>query len=86
MVVGSLSAPTALAYFVPFVHRIPFLFVWDTILFILWISLFGMFGNMYIKENAEGNKGVQRMKNAVWIDLVNALLWFISAIGMVGYW
>ena len=43
-------------------------------LFILWIALFGLFGNMYIKEKAEGDSGVQRMKNAVWVDLVNALL------------
>jgi hypothetical protein len=27
-----------------------------------------------------GNSGVQRMKNAVWIDLINMLLWFLSAI------
>ena len=66
--------------------RVPFAFVIDTILFILWISLFGLFGNMYIKENAEGDSGVQRMKNAVWVDLVNALLWLISAVGMVVFW
>jgi len=66
--------------------RVPFAFVIDTILFILWISLFGLFGNMYIKENAEGDSGVQRMKNAVWVDLVNALLWLISAVGMVIFW
>ena len=41
---------------------------------------------MYIKENAEGDSGVQRMKNAVWVDLVNALLWLISAVGMVIFW
>jgi H+/Cl- antiporter ClcA len=84
--VGSLSAPTALAYLVPFIHRIPFIFVWDTILFILWIALFGIFGKMYIHENPEGNGGIKRMKSAVWMDLVNALLWLISAIGMAGYW
>lgn len=64
-VVSSLAAVTALAYMIPFTLRIPFLFVWDTILFILWISLFGLFGSMYIKENAEGNGGIKRMKNAV---------------------
>ena len=62
---GSLSAVTALIYLIPFIARIPFLFVWDTILFILWIALFGLFGNMYIKEDAEGNAGIKRMKNAV---------------------
>ncbi|CZR70189.1 uncharacterized protein PAC_20090 [Phialocephala subalpina] len=84
-VTASLSAFLALLYLIPFVSRVPFAFVADTILFILWIALFGLFGNMYIKEHAEGDSGVQRMKNAVWVDLVNALLWLISAVGMVIY-
>lgn len=37
-------------------------------------------GKMYIKEHAEGDGGIQRMKNAVWVDLTNALLWLITAI------
>jgi hypothetical protein len=41
---------------------------------------------MYIKENAEGDSGVQRMKNAVWVDLANALLWLITAVLMAVYW
>jgi len=86
VVTGSFSAVTAVVYMIPFIARIPFLFVWDTILFILWIALFGLFGNMYIKENPEGNNGIKRMKNAVWVDLVNALLWLISAIGMFFFW
>ena len=45
-----------------------------------------MFGNMYIHERAEGDGGVQRMKNAVWVDLVNALLWLFSAVGMAVFW
>ena len=85
-VVASLSVFTSLLYMIPFLLKIPFLFLWDTILFILWISLFGLFGNMYIKEKAEGDAGVQRMKNAVWVDLVNALLWLGSAIGMGVWW
>lgn len=70
---------------IPFISHIGLLFIWDTILFILWIALFGLFGNMYIKEHAEGDGGVQRMKNAVWVDLVNALLWLVSAVGMAVY-
>jgi len=85
-VVGSLSAFTALLYLIPFISTFGILFVWDTILFILWIALFGLFGKMYIHERAEGDSGVQRMKNAVWVDLVNALLWLFSAIGMAVYW
>ena len=85
-VTASLSAVLALLYLIPFTSRIPFAWVCDTILFILWIALFGLFGNMYIKERAEGDAGVQRMKNAVWVDLVNALLWLISAVGMLLFW
>ncbi len=66
---------------VPIVLRIPFLFIWDTILFILWIALFGLFGKMYIGTRAD-DYGIQRMKNAVWVDLVNALLWLFSAVAM----
>ncbi|TAQ83052.1 hypothetical protein B7494_g8624 [Chlorociboria aeruginascens] len=80
VVTASLSAFTALIYGIPFVSHIGLLFIWDTILFILWIALFGLFGNMYIKENAEGDSGITRMKHAVWVDLVNALLWLFSAI------
>ncbi|QSZ37116.1 hypothetical protein DSL72_009209 [Monilinia vaccinii-corymbosi] len=86
---ASLSALTALLHLSPLLHRIPIpnlvlvLVLWDAILFILWIALFGLFGNMYIRERAEGDAGVQRMKNAVWVDLANALLWAGSAAGML---
>ena len=50
---------------VPMIVRIPFLFVWDFILFVLWIALFGIFGALFIKEKPEGNGGIIRMKNAV---------------------
>lgn len=85
-VTASISAVTAVVYLIPFIARVPFLFLWDLILFILWIALFGLFGNMYIKENAEGDSGIIRMKHAVWIDLVNALLWLFSAVGMAVYY
>ena len=41
---------------------------------------------MYINERAEGNGDIQRMKNAVWVDLINALLWLIGFIAAFGYW
>jgi len=85
-VVGGFSAFTALLYFIPFILRFAVFWMWNTALFILWISLFGLFGSMYIKENAEGNADVQRMKNAVWVDLVNALLWLVAAIAGFVYW
>ncbi|KAK1452598.1 hypothetical protein CCUS01_10829 [Colletotrichum cuscutae] len=86
VVVGALSAVTALLYFIPFILRFAIVWIWDAILFILWIALFGLFGNMYIKENAEGDSGIRRMKNAVWVDLANALLWLISALATAAYW
>jgi hypothetical protein len=44
------------------------------------MALFGVFGKMYISEDAEGNSGITRMKHAVWVDLVNMLLWFMTAV------
>jgi len=86
VVVGALSAFTALLYMIPFMMRIPFIFVWDIIILFFWIVLFGIFGKLYINENAEGDSGVQRMKNAVWVDLTNLLLWLITAVLMAGHW
>ncbi|KAI9649352.1 hypothetical protein NHQ30_001926 [Ciborinia camelliae] len=86
VITASFSAFTSLLHLIPLINLIPMLFLWDAILFILWIALFGLFGNMYIHERAEGDAGVQRMKNAVWVDLVNALLWAGSAVGMVIFW
>jgi hypothetical protein len=85
-VVASLSAVTALIYIIPFAKRIPFAFVWDTILLLLWFALFGLFGSLYLKENPEGDSGIIRMKHAIWVDLTNAFLWLISAAGMAMYW
>ncbi|KAH7358659.1 hypothetical protein B0T11DRAFT_340912 [Plectosphaerella cucumerina] len=86
VVVGSIAAVTSLIYLIPFVLRIGYIWVWDTIVFILWIAAFGIFGQMYIKEDAEGDEGIERMKNAVWVLLTNALLWLISAVAMGIYW
>ena len=47
---------------------------------ILWVAVFGLFGKIYMHADAAGNGDVQRMKNAVWIDLINMLLWFVSAL------
>ncbi|POS82499.1 hypothetical protein EPUL_006345 [Erysiphe pulchra] len=85
-VVAGLSAITALLYAIPIISRIPFVFVWDTILFLLWIAVFGVFGQMYINTDPQGDSSIQRMKNAVWIDLANAICWLISAIGMAIFW
>ncbi|KAK3331152.1 hypothetical protein B0H66DRAFT_587410 [Apodospora peruviana] len=85
-VVGGLSALTALLLCIPYFLRFALAWVWNLILFILWIALFGLFGKMYINENAEGNADIQRMKNAVWVVFVNALLWLVSSIAGFVYW
>ncbi len=86
-----LSAITALIYAVLPILISSFttaiLFAWDAVLFILWVAVFGLFGALYINENARGDGGVSRMKNAVWIDLINMLLWFVTAIvAAIGFW
>lgn len=85
-VVAGLSALTCIFYFVPFVVRFWLVWAWDFVLFILWIALFGVFGRMYIHEDAEGDPAVQRMKNAVWVVLTSALLWLLLALASLGYW
>lgn len=87
VVLGVLSAVTALVYMIPMVARkVPLLFAWDAILFFLWIVLFGIFGKLFINERAEGDGGIQRMKNAVWVVLVNMLLWLLTAVAMATTW
>ncbi|KHO00440.1 uncharacterized protein MAM_01218 [Metarhizium album ARSEF 1941] len=88
VVVGALSAVTCVVWFIPALLRHAGVFgaIWNLLLFILWITLFGVFGALFIHEKAEGDSGIQRMKNAVWVDLTSALLWLISAIATTIYW
>ncbi|RYP48679.1 hypothetical protein DL768_005459 [Monosporascus sp. mg162] len=86
VVVGVLAAVTALLYLIPFVLRFAAVPAWSFVIFVLWIALFGLFGSMYIREDPEGNDDVQRMKNAVWVDLANALLWLIDTVASAAYW
>ena len=79
-VVAGLSVLTALLLAVPQpVVKAWALWAWDAVLALLWLVLFGVFGTMYIHEHPEGDAGVTRMKHAVWVDLVNALLWIATA-------
>ncbi|TKA51530.1 hypothetical protein B0A49_11072 [Cryomyces minteri] len=78
-VMAGASAITCLVYFLPFIKSYWF-FAWDLILFILWTALFGIFAKIYIPARAGSDAGIQRMKNAVWIDLANMLLWLVTAV------
>ncbi|KAI0187952.1 hypothetical protein EV127DRAFT_368555 [Xylaria flabelliformis] len=86
IVVASLSAVTAILYFVPFLLRFAVVPIWSFILFVLWIVLFGIFASLYIHEDPEGNGDIIRLKNSVWVDLTNALLWLIGTVASAAYW
>ncbi|KAI0548466.1 hypothetical protein F4679DRAFT_550562 [Xylaria curta] len=86
VVVASLSAITAILYFVPFLLRFAIVPIWSFVLFTLWIVLFGIFASLYIHEDPEGNGDIIRLKNSVWVDLTNALLWLIGTVSSGAYW
>lgn len=75
---GSISSIIAIVWMLPKI-RSWFFFYIDAVVWFLWLVLFGIFGKMYINEDPEGNSGIIRMKRAAWIDMVNMLLWFITA-------
>lgn len=78
VVVGGLSALTAIFYALPF-WPLRFFFVWDVLLWIFWLTVFAIFAKMYIHEDPENNHQIEQMRDAVWLDLVNWILWLISA-------
>jgi glucan phosphoethanolaminetransferase (alkaline phosphatase superfamily) len=62
-------------------YRFTWIIEWALV--ILWIACFGVFYQVYMDgEVEEGYQNVDlgRMKNAVWCDLINALLWMSSAL------
>lgn len=62
-------------------------FIHDVVLAILWLTLFGIFAKKYIPvDNENENKDVERMKNAVWIDVINLSFWMITAAWMGLRW
>ncbi|KAI1327002.1 hypothetical protein F5Y16DRAFT_399755 [Xylariaceae sp. FL0255] len=86
VVVGALSAVSTFLFLIPKILRYAVTTIWSFIMFILWIALFGVFGSLYIHARPEGDHGIQEMKNAVWVDLVVALLWLIGTVGSAAYW
>lgn len=60
-----------------------FSWVVDWILAVFWFALFAVFYEVYFGGDmtpAYGGVDTERMKRAVWCDLINALLWFGSAL------
>ncbi|KAK5109851.1 hypothetical protein LTR62_006458 [Meristemomyces frigidus] len=85
-VVAGLAAVTCLVYAVPF-FKSYWAFGWDWCLFALWTALFGLFGKIYIPAHPTPKQaGQHRMKNAVWVDLVNMLLWLVTAVYATLIW
>ncbi|EPS38821.1 hypothetical protein H072_7434 [Dactylellina haptotyla CBS 200.50] len=83
VVVASLSAITSIIYSLPF-FPLRFFWIWDILLFIFWLTVFGIFAKLFMKEDPEGNHDIEQMRDAMWLDLVNWLLWLVSAV--VGGW
>ncbi|KAF2759024.1 hypothetical protein EJ05DRAFT_329752 [Pseudovirgaria hyperparasitica] len=86
VVLATMSCFSSIALGLPYLK--PWLYApLDLFLCICWLVGFGIFGKMYIPEDAEGNGGINRMKKGVWVLLTNMLLWNISAaFGMYGMW
>ena len=59
-------------------------FVVRSTICVLWLALFGFFFNIYYCANEADEEyasmDTNRMKRAVWVDMVNFLLWFASAV------
>jgi len=76
-IIGAIASIWALLCMTPW-FKAWFFFAGDFLAFLFYLIAFGIFGKMYINEDPEGNKGITRMKHAVWILLVNMLLWFVT--------
>ncbi|PGH31750.1 hypothetical protein GX50_05473 [[Emmonsia] crescens] len=88
-VLGTISSLSAIVYFtiplvMPALSLLPSInlpsLVYDSIISILWLTLFGIFGKIYITKHApEGDVDTIRMKHSVWVDLANLALWTATA-------
>ncbi|KAJ5794943.1 hypothetical protein N7457_001542 [Penicillium paradoxum] len=76
-------------------------FVWEFVVTVLWLALFGVFGKMYIGVHADTNteKGhvsttaalgdeskINRMRHAVWIDIINLVFWVMTSSWVLMRW
>ncbi|KAJ5672530.1 hypothetical protein N7507_001657 [Penicillium longicatenatum] len=126
LVVGFLATSTAAFHMIlPFIKKrvnnssnpklhLP-QFVWEAVLCIIWLTVFGIFGKMYIgvyptdsssssKRDSTSSSSssssssdsstsvlgdaskINRMRHAVWIDLVNLLMWVFTASWVLLRW
>ena len=70
-------------------------FIWEFVLTILWLTLFGIFGKMYIgvypgddksKSGLGDSAKIDRMRHAVWIDLINLAMWVLTSSWVLLRW
>ncbi|EEP78879.1 predicted protein [Uncinocarpus reesii 1704] len=89
-VVGSLSSIAAIIYILlpcaaqrPLssfrILQLPCL-AFDSLMFILWLVVFGIFAKMYVSVDDKKDPSLKRMHHAVWVDLVNLSFWTITAV------
>lgn len=87
VVVGSLSAVTAIVFLIPAISRFIAVPIWSFAIFVLWVAVFGVFGRLSWSANPDDNIDLQRIRIAVWLDLVNVILWLLGTVMLgVEYW
>ncbi|EYE89996.1 uncharacterized protein EURHEDRAFT_431408, partial [Aspergillus ruber CBS 135680] len=88
-VVAALSAITCIVHCFATVTRVGWC-TWDFVLFVLWMAQTGVFGNIYVKKDIEGDyvqatESLGRMRAGVWIGLVCMALWLATFVLGVGW-
>ncbi|EAS31253.3 uncharacterized protein CIMG_06732 [Coccidioides immitis RS] len=89
-VIGSLSSITAIIYILlPCAAHRPLssfrvlqlpCFAFDSLMFVLWLVVFGIFAKMYISKDYKKDADLKRMHHAVYVDLINLSFWMITAV------
>ncbi|KAF2104196.1 hypothetical protein NA57DRAFT_70413 [Rhizodiscina lignyota] len=79
VVVAALSALTAVIFLIPKIKSFIF-FIWDFILFILWVGVFGSMGKQFINPKDKKDAENTKMRNTVWLDAVLMVFWFTSCV------
>ncbi len=81
--VAALSALTCIVHCFVTVTQVGWS-AWDGVLFVLWLAQVGVFGNAYTShvnpEYETATLSIPRMRAAVWINLVNMVLWFATMV------
>ena len=93
-VVSCLSIITCIVYLSATVKHVAWC-TWDAVLGVLWAAQTGVFGNIYYGGgheksqeddfNATATASVSHMRVAVWIDLVNMILWVATTVLSIGW-